>query len=227
MAGARGLTLLVALVSAAGSLAGCGQTVGYPGALPPAHTRSYPSETASPLPAGTDALTGLLGRPMRPPAPAPNATCWASSDGDLKSVAPDYGAGAGPAYLSGQDTWYAGGQVAIVMVDARYSGPLLVRPFQLGGNGKLNVTLDFPSDLSPSNSVISSKELQHGVTVVGALATTGGGMFLAPAAPSSLWRASFSRLSTDGPGCFGFQVDGDDFTEFIVFEVNAGSPPPG
>jgi hypothetical protein len=66
---------------------------------------------------------------------------------DLGSVAPNYGAGVGPAYLSGQDSWYSGVQgVTILMVDSQYSGPLLVRAFQLGGNGKSTVTLaDLPS----------------------------------------------------------------------------------
>lgn len=228
MTGARALMLLVALVSTAGGLAGCGQTVGYPGALPAAHTRTYPNESASPLPAGADAVTGLLQRPMRPPSPASNGDCWASSSSDaLASIAPNYGAGAGPAYLSGQDTWYAGGQVAILMIDARYSGPLLVRPFELGGGGDLNVTLDIPGGFPPANDSTTYKERQHGVEVVAAQPTTGGGAFVAAAAPSSYWRAWFSRLSTDGAGCFGFQVDGDDFTEFIVFEVNAGPAPPG
>jgi hypothetical protein len=34
-------------------------------------------------------------------------------------------------------------------------------------------------------------------------------------------------LSTDSPGCFGLQVDGDVFTEFIFFVVNAGTSPGG
>jgi hypothetical protein len=39
--------------------------------------------------------------------------------------------------------------------------------------------------------------------------------------------AWFGRLTTDSPGCFGLQMDGDVFTEFIVFSVKAGTPPPG
>jgi hypothetical protein len=42
--------------------------------------------------------------------------------------------------------------------------------------------------------------------------------------PAALWIGS---LATDSAGCFGFQVEGDVFTEFIVFEVNPGNPPPG
>src|SRR5260370_660837 len=161
---------------------------------------------------------------MRPPTLAPNAgnspneTCTASSMVDLGSVAPNYGAGVGPAYLSGQDSWYSGVQgVTILMVDSQYSGPLLVRAFQLGGNGKSTVTLaDFPSpDLIKQ---------EPRVAVVPALHTTGGGLYLGPVAPTSFWRAWYGRLTTDSPGCFGLQVDGDVFTEFILLVVNPGTP---
>ena len=225
MSVARSVTHFVALVSLAAGLAGCGEVVGYPGAVPPAHTQSFPTEPASPLPAGVDAMTGLQQRPMRPPTLAPNETCTASSMADLRAVAPNYGAGVGPAYMSGQDSWYSGGQVTDLMVDSQYSGPLLVRAFQLGGDGKATVTLaDLPS---PDNANIADKERQHGVAVVPALHTTGGGLYLGAVAPTSFWRAWFGRLSTDSPGCFGLQVDGDVFTEFIVFAVNPGTPPPG
>ncbi len=223
MSAARNLTHFVALVSLAAGLAGCGE-VGYRGAVPPAHTQSFRTEPASPLPAGVDAMIGLQQRPMRPPTLAANETCSASSATDLGAVAPNYGAGVGPAYMSGQDSWYSGGQVTILMVDSQYSGPLLVRAFQLGGNGKSTVTLaDLPS---PGNGT-AYKERQHGVAVVPALHTTGGGLYLGAVAPTSFWRAWFGWLSTDSPGCFGLQVDGDVFTEFIVFAVNPGTPPPG
>jgi hypothetical protein len=147
---------------------------------------------------------------------------------DLGSLAPNYGAGVGPAYLSGQDSWYSppGGQVTIVMVDSKYSGPLLVRAFQLGGNGKSTVTLaDFPS-ADPSTGLPVIKQ-EHGVAVVPALHTTGGGLYLGAVAPTSFWRAWYGLLSTDSPGCFGLQVDGDVFTEFILFVVNPGTSPGG
>ena len=47
---------------------------------------------------------------------------------------------------------------SVVVVDSQYSGPLLVRAFQLGGNGKSTVTLaDFPS---PGNI-----KTEHGVAL--------------------------------------------------------------
>jgi hypothetical protein len=56
----RSVTHFVALVSLAAGLAGCGEVVGEPAGLgPPAHTQSFPTEPAPPLPAGVDAMTGL------------------------------------------------------------------------------------------------------------------------------------------------------------------------
>jgi hypothetical protein len=222
MFAARSVTHFLALVGLTAGVAGCG-VVGYPAAVPPAHTKVFRSEPASPLPAGGDALTGLQQRPMRPPTLAPNETCSASSQADLKAVAP--GAGVGPVYMSGQDSWYSGGRAALLMVDSQYSGPLLVRPFQLGSDGKSTVTLtDLPS---PANANATDKEGQHGVSVVPAVHTTAGGLYLGTVPPTSFWRAWIGTLATDSAGCFGLQVDGDVFTEFIVFEVNPGNPPPG
>ena len=241
----RSVTHFVALVSLAAGMAGCGEVVGeYPASVRPAHTQSFRNEPASPLPAGVDAMTGLQQRPMRPPTVAPNAsqpprsalpgcavtapceTCTASSIADLGSVIPNYGAGVGPAYLSGQDSWYSGGQVTTLMVDSRYSGPLLVRAFQLGGDGKSTVTLaDFPSPDPLTGLPVIKQEPR--VAVVSALHTTGGGLYLGAVAPTSFWREWTGLLSTDSPGCFGLQVDGDVFTEFIMFAVNPGIPPGG
>lgn len=238
MSAARSLTHVVALVSLVAVVAGCGEVVGRPGPVMPAHTRAFPIEPASPLPAGVDAMSGLQQRPMRPPTVAPNAsesptslppgcgskdpcaTCTASAIADLGSLAPNYGAGVGPTYLSGQQSWYSPAQVAVLMVDPRYSGPLLVRPFQLGGDGKSTVTL---ADL-PSSDVVKQEPR---VAVVAALHTPGGGLYLDAVAPTSSWREWNGLLSTDGPGCFGLQLDGDVFTEFILFVVNPGTSPGG
>ena len=238
MSAVRSVTHFVALVSLTAVVAGCGEVVGQPGAVLPAHAQSIPTEAASPLPAGVDAMAGLEQRPMRPPAVAPHLseppgsappgcannapceTCTASSIVDLGSIAPNYGAGVGPAYLSGQDSWYSAGQVAVLMVDSKYSGPLLVRPFQLGGDGKSTVTL---ADL-PATDVVKQEPR---AAAVPALHTTGGGLYLDAVAPTSSWREWTGVLSTDRPGCFGLQVDGDVFTEFILFVVNPGTSPGG
>jgi hypothetical protein len=223
MFGVRSLTRLVALSMLAVGVGGCigANNFGSPG---PTHGQSISTEAASPLAAGVDPMTGLQQRPMRTPVLAAYATCPVSNSGDLGAVAPNYGAGVGPAYLSGQPSWYSGGQAALLMVDSRYSGPLLVRAFQLGGDGKSMVTL---ADLPLPDNGTADKERQHGVAVVPTLHTAGGGLYLDAVAPTSFWRAWLGSLSTGGPGCFGLQVDGDVFTEFIVFSVQAGTPPPG
>lgn len=224
MIGVRCLPRWLLLLSFAAVLIGCGRVVGYPGALPPNCTESIPSQSAAPLQAGADALARLEQRPIRPPAPAANGNC-ASSPGSLAgAVTPNYGAGVGPAYMSGQDTWYAGGQAVVLMVDAGYSGPLLVRPYHHSGGGTTVTFVDMQG-LSLANA--TEKERQHGVSLVTAAHTSTGGLYLAAVTPTSFWRAWSGQLSTDGPGWFGFQIDGDHFTEFIVFQVNAGSAPPG
>jgi len=235
MAAARSVAQFAAVVSLVAGLVGCGQMVGRPGPVMPAHTRSFQNEPASPLAAGVDAMTGLQQRPMRPPAVPPNssqasappgcastapcATCTASSIADLGSVAPNYGAGVGPVYLSGQDSWYSSGQAAILMIDSKYSGPLLVRPFQLGGETSTVTLGEFPS-----TDVIKQ---EPGVTVVPGVHTTANGLYFGPVAANSSWRAWYGVLSTDSPGCFGLQVDADAFTEFILFVVNPGTSPGG
>jgi hypothetical protein len=142
---------------------------------------------------------------------------------DLGAAAPNYTFGGGPVDMSGQSSWYSRGQTAILTVDATYSGPLLVRGFQLNGQGTSTVTL---AELAMPVWT-ADKEKQHGVDVVPAVHAAGGGLYLQAVVPSSFSRGWFGWLTTDGPGCFGLQVDGDVFTEFIVFSVKAGTAPPG
>jgi hypothetical protein len=146
------------------------------------------------------------------------ASCPVSSDSTL-------GFGSGPVYLSGQDSWYSEGQVAILSIDSKYTGPLSVRGSELGGDGRLRITL---ADLPPADRAsIAAKESQHSVAVVSAVDTPQGGLELQADSGSPSSRAWFGWLSTDGPGCFGLQVDGSTFTERIVFAVHAGPKPPG
>ena len=222
MVAKRALTHLLALGGMAACLAACGQAgAGNPGAAQ--HTRSIPNESASPLVAGVDPLTGLEQRPLRPPSPSADGTCVASGAVHVNGMAPNYGAGVGPVYLSGQLAWYSAAQVAVLTVDSQYSGPLLVRPFQLGADGKSTVDL---TDIEIAQGTID-KERFHGVALVPAVHTPASGLYFPPTAPSSLWRGWLGSLSISAAGCFGLQVDGDVFTEYIVFLVNPGNPPPG
>jgi hypothetical protein len=148
------------------------------------------------------------------------ASCQTSPDNG-------FGFGAGPAYLAGQSSWYSGGQAAILMVDPKYSGPLLVRASQLGGDGTSQITFA-AENLDPTALAgLTDKERQQGAIVVSAVQRTDGGLELQAAPSSPLWRAWFGQLSTDGPGCFALHVDGTAFTEVIVFAVRDGPAPPG
>ena len=174
-----------------------------------------------------DPMAVLNQRPLRQPVLATGASCPVSPMVNLLGVGPDYGFGDWPAFLSGQTSWYADGQRAMLIVGSSYSGPLLVRGFQLDSNGRSNVTLA-EEDLPPASAGdFAAKEKQHSVELVSGIHTTEGGLELQSSPPSSLWRAWSGRLSTGGPGCFALQVDGDTFTRIIVISVAAGPPPPG
>jgi len=111
------------------------------------------------------------------------------------------------------------------MVDSTYTGPLLVRGSQFGGDGLLRVEL---TDVPPTELAnIAAKESQHSVAVVSAVHTPEGALKLPADLGAPYSRAWFGRLSTNGPGCFAIHVDGTALTEVIVFAVQAGPPPPG
>lgn len=174
---------------------------------------------------GADPMAALSQRPLNLPVLTSTASCPASPEVNMGNTAPNYGFGAGPVYLSGQSGWYSGGQVAILMVDSTYAGPLLVRAAQLGGAGTSQITL---ADLPPTDLAnIAAKESQHSVVVVSAVQTPEGGLELQADLGSPSWRAWFGRLSTSGPGCFALQLDGAAFSEVIVVTVHGGPPPPG
>jgi hypothetical protein len=107
------------------------------------------------------------------------------------------------------------------MVDSKYSGPLLVRDSELGGGGLLRITL---ADVPPTELAdFAAKESHHSVAAVSAVHTPEGGLELQADLGSPSSRAWLGALSTDGPGCFGLQVDGSTFTEIIVLVVHPGT----
>lgn len=173
------------------------------------------------------ALVGCGGSVGTPSVIRQPVACGASGPGQLKGpVAPNYGFGSGPAYLSGQTDWYSGGQAAIVMVDPKYVGPLSIRAYPLGPDSTSKITLD-QENLSPdARAGLVEKERQHSVQVVSGQ-ETGGSLELAAVTPSQLWRAWFGRLSTTGAGCYAIEAKGTSFSEVIVVPVQGGSAPPG
>ena len=162
-------------------------------------------------------MGALEQRPMALPRLASTATCPASPG--VTSLGP------GPVYVTGQSEWYSAGQAVVLSVDSSYSGPVLVRGSELGGGGLLGITL---ADQSPTvTGNFAAKESSHSVTAVSAVHTADGGLELQADLGTPSSRAWSGVLSTDGPGCFGLQVDGSTFTEIVVLLVRPGNPPPG
>jgi hypothetical protein len=160
--------------------------------------------------------------PLKLPVLAAGASCPTSPTVSLLGVAPGYGAGEFPAYLSGQSSWYAGGQGAILMVASSYPGSLLIRGGRLDRPG----TITLAEDGSAGQGTVAKEKL-YGVEVVAGLHSGTGALELPAVSSTTFWRGWFGTLSTSGPGCFGLQVDGDGFTKFIVLTVNPGPAPPG
>jgi hypothetical protein len=109
---------------------------------------------------------------------------------------PKYGYGPGPLYLTGQVEWHRG-EVAIVLSSPAYIGPVVVRGHQVDGGG------GFPFG-SPT-----------------------GQLYLAGGERLGQWRMAMTALqATIAPGCYEIQMDGTDFSEQIVFKIQAGAALP-
>ena len=126
-----------------------------------------------------------------------------------------YGFGRSPVYLSGQQRWYSGRQAVSILITPTYSGPLLVRSRQLDGAFHLTLAHE---DLPPP-AVSSLPELVNAHE-------TPDGIEMDALPPPRSWHVWTGFLTTDGPGCFGIQVDGGGFSEVIVIQVQQG-PGPG
>lgn len=162
------------------------------------------TDQVSPSPASNNPSAQFRNRPLTLLSLPPNAPCPVSAQVTLPTAGmtirgmpvPTYGFGPGPVYLSGQLTWYAG-QVSLFLIGPRYAGAALARGHRLDGTG------GFP------------------------FAIPNGELTLAPARQSSQWRlVQSSLLQAVAPGCYGVQIDGDNFSEVIVFTIQAGPAPP-
>jgi hypothetical protein len=176
--------------------------------------RISPAPTPTPTPVPVVDFSRLASRPLSLPQVGTGSACPTSAKVQLPSTAdtgsfqqnkglPDYGFGQGPVYLSGQLNWYsAGPQTILLVIDPRYSGPILVRGGRLGGSGALGLS-------GPASTP----------------AAGGIGIPLTSTPPYwGLWQGTLSPPAAD---CYGMQIDGDSFTEVIVFAVQPGPPPGG
>ncbi len=164
--------------------------------------------TPSPTPPPVD-WAPFLAKPMLLGDLSPGAACPISAQVTLQTKmppgakgGPDYGYGQGPAYLSGQVNWYSGQQGMLVLVDPRYSGPVLIRSKRLDGSGSIAFTGDGDS-------------------------LAGGALGVRQTSSPPYWGQWFGSIDPSSPGCYEIQFDGTTFSDYAVIEVKQGPPPPG
>lgn len=180
----------------------------------------FHGRAASPLPAATTPSPSppppvidwapLLAKPLDLPAVASGSACPVSKEVSFQLKArpgsgkwPNGGMGPGPAYVTGQVFWYsAGPQAILVLTDPKYQGPVLVRVKRLDGNGSATITGD--GDSLP-----------------------GGAFGIRETSAPPYWGTWIGSLTTSTPGCYGIQLDGTSFSEYVVIQVKQGPPPPG
>lgn len=186
----------------------------------PCEPGTFAGVPASPLPAATSPSptppppvidwSTLQSKPLRLEQLPAGAVCPVSNTVNNLGVKaqngkwPNYGFGAGPAYVSGQFAWYsAGSQAILILVDPAYHGPILVRVRRLDGTG--------------------SAELAGG----GLQQLADGSVGLPQTSAPPYWGTAGGELTPSTAGCYGIQLDGTTFSEVVVIEVRQGPPPPG
>lgn len=202
------LVLLVILVTTAA----CG-AVSSQSSATPSPGGSGPSETTAP--ALRERPVQIQTLPRGAPCPATPLTSQQVTGSHGLTKLGSYGFGEGPVYLSGQLRWYSGRQAINIMISPTYSGPLLVRSRQLDGAFHLTLVHEDlpPQAVSNLPELVQARETSDGIE-----------MDTLP--PPRSWHVWPGFLTTDGPGCFGLQVDGNGFSEVIVIQVEPG-PGPG
>ena len=129
----------------------------------------------------------------------PGSTCPVSAQQDFANPPGNKlpGYGFGPGpVFLSGQTEWFSGVYALIMVSPAYSGKVVVRGHQLDG------TNGMPFRGQPGD----------------------GNITIPPGSPGQ-WRHSDAVVS-GAAGCYGLQVDGDGFSEIIVFSVTGGTPPP-
>jgi hypothetical protein len=136
---------------------------------------------------------------LKLPTLQPGSVCPVSTQQDF-ATQPGHklpGYGFGPGpVFLSGQTQWFSGVYALLLVSPAYSGKVLVRGHQLDG----------------SNGMPFSGQQGD------------GNLTIAPGSPGQ-WR-SWGGPVSGAAGCYGLQVDGDGFSEIIVFSVTGGTPPP-
>jgi hypothetical protein len=201
MTARRSWPLALALLAA-----GCGGHAAAPDGLHASAGYASYEGCARPCPAG--GVPSALRRPLHLPRLRSGATCPTSATRTVGFAGRV--AGPGPVYpVEGSQTLpfdtaataFAGsawrGEKVLWVASARYGGPVLIRARRLDG----------PQAAGFGNGLVPVDEMQ--------LRETGATSAYEPAG----WREwpSFTRVQ-DG-GCYGYQVDGTDFSAVIVFRA--------
>lgn len=172
--------------------------------LPPATT-----PTPSPPPPTVD-WSALTAKPVNLQPLPTGASCPVSPKVDLAVKGqsgkwPNYGFGQGPAYVSGQFMWYsAGPQAILILVDPKYTGPVLVRSRRLDGTGVLAFSGQGSTSLPDA-----------------------GAIGLPQTSSPPYWGTWIGSVTPSAPGCYGIQLDGTSFSSVAVISVSNGPPPGG
>jgi hypothetical protein len=119
--------------------------------------------------------------------------------------------GPGPLYLTGTGVLRARGQQSqkvIWVVDADYGGPLLLRGDRIDGDGRL----DFIHYLGAAGYTGGAGDDSPHASLLYPRSATGE-------APARILQDYPSGVFVDEPGCYAIQVDGEGFSETLVFRV--------
>jgi len=138
-------------------------------------------------------------QPLKLPNLQPGSTCPVSAQQDFANGPGNKlpGYGFGPGpVFLSGQTQWFSGVNALILVSPAYSGRVVVRGRQLDGTNGM----PFPD--------------QQG----------DGKITIAPGS-AGRWRSWGGNLS-GAAGCYSLQIDGDNFSEIIVFSVTGGTPPP-
>ncbi len=220
------LLLLVFLAGCAGSGSSGNNTIGTDGTAisssqQPSKATSTASGTASPS-SSNSTIASLESKPLRLPSVGAGGTCPVSQIRSGVVPGRQYALGNGPVYLVvqnatptllynsapfiGDTSSGLGGTRSIWAVDPHYQGDVLIRGQQLNGNnplrfnGGLGQVSSNPQGTEPvlNNLVLNAQQAQN-----------------------SSWASFITFTRLQAPGCYGIQVDGQNFSEVIVFQASA------
>lgn len=208
--------LAAALAVAAPALLTVGRNGGSSGHGNPQVAGTAPAGVARVIPAG-------LRRPLALPVLRPGEACPVSPSRRFPAGGgfsdPFTAVGAGPVYLAGgssisfeyppaKGSAFAGsawsGQKALWVVDASYTGPVLLRGAQLDGNHKLR--FEHSLDAIGHTGFYDTKPYPE-VAYPGTTTAAGSGPI----------RTYPSAVGLQAPGCYAIQADGTSFSALIVF----------